>query len=94
MNNIKLISYKKALKENYISYEPDCGTDYNKCYFCDSHNLDTDNNQSVYREDIWGAPMPVEYGVVCKDCHQYQGYYAYGQVEPIYIKRKYKNKMR
>ena len=83
MKIIRPISMKKALRlglvENY---------DFGKCFMCGSGELTYDNNQEVYYDDICGAPTAVEYGVVCKKCHTYQGYIAYGSVTPVYVKNR------
>lgn len=77
------ISYKKALKRGYIgSY------DYNRCPYCGSTDLKTDRNQQSYSDDIAGHYTFVEGGIVCGECHNYQGYISYGCIEPAYIKEK------
>ena len=81
MKHIKLISMKKALKKGYID-----NYDYKRCYFCGCTKLEVDKNQNSYTEDICGTSTFVEGGIVCKKCHSYQGYVAYGNVMPCYVK--------
>ena len=70
-------AYRRGLIDNY---------DFCKCFVCGSSDLTQDNNQTVYHEEICGTPTVVECGVVCKNCHAYQGYVAYGSVMPVYVK--------
>lgn len=78
---IRPISMKKAYRRGLID-----NYDFCKCFACDSSELVYDKNQTIYYEDICGTPAAVEYGVVCKKCHSYQGYISYGSVMPIYVK--------
>ena len=75
------ISMKKAYRRGLIDNHDFC-----KCFVCGSTELTYDKNQPRYVEDICGTTTRVEYGVVCKKCHAYQGYLSYGSVMPIYVK--------
>ena len=81
MKIVRPISMKKALRLGLV-----VGHDFGKCFMCGSGELTYDKNQEIYTEDIGGCPTKVEYGVICKKCHAYQGYVAYGSVEPVYVK--------
>lgn len=78
---VRKISFKKAKRLGLIT-----SYDFKKCFFCGSNELITDKNQEAYSEEVWGTPTFVEGGIVCKKCHAYQGYIAYGQIDPVYVK--------
>lgn len=74
------MTYDEAVERGYI----DCHH-FLKCPYCESTDIDFDNDENVYNEDICGLFVTVEGTIKCNCCNRKLGYFAHGISEVYYL---------
>ena len=84
MRHNKFISFKRAERLGFIQ-DTGHSLEFNKCPYCGSLKIVVDKTKPVYHEECHGWALS-ECDYVCDNCKSLQGHWAYGSVDPVYVK--------